>query len=158
MVVVIGCCPVDGLLRADSVLVIRVGNGVCTIDRACKLSAVPRHRVTAVGRRIAACIVTNRFPIVGRQLVCPSLIFGFVPIGNGIRSRTKRASVRNVGILGLIQNVATIIVGVRDRFSACECFGDRAVILREIIDRMQFLNYKPVPFPVRIGKILRKFT
>ena len=155
MVVVIGYCPIDGLLRADSVLVVGIGNGICTICRTRQPASLPRHRVTAVGRRITDCIVTNRFPIVGRQLVCPSLIFGFVPIGNGIRSRTKRASVRNVGILGLIQHVATIIVGVRDRLVEeavvlANKLIQRIVLVIEV--RITLLNVGNVP--VRIILVL----
>lgn len=76
MVVVIDCYSIVGLLRTDSILVVRVGNGVCTIDRACKLSAVPRHRVTTVGRGITACIIANFFSVVGRQLIRPALVLG----------------------------------------------------------------------------------
>ena len=46
VVVVIGYCPIYGLLRADSILIVGIRDRVCIIGRACKLSAVPRHRVT----------------------------------------------------------------------------------------------------------------
>ena len=79
VVVVIGCYSIDCLLRTDSILIVRVGNGVCTIDRACKLSAVPRHRITAVGRGITACIVTNYFPVATRQRIRPLLVLYLIP-------------------------------------------------------------------------------
>ncbi len=64
MVVVIGYCPVDGLLRADSVLVVGIGNVVRSVCSCCKLSSVPRHCVAAVGGWIAACIVADFLAVI----------------------------------------------------------------------------------------------
>ena len=64
MVIVVGCYSVDGLLGTDSVLFIRIGNGVCTVGRACELSPVPRHCVAAVGGWIAACIVADFLAVI----------------------------------------------------------------------------------------------
>lgn len=79
VVVVGGRCAIDGLLRADSVLVVGIGNGICTICRTRQPASLPRHRVTAVGRRITACIVADYFPVVTRQRIRPLLALYLIP-------------------------------------------------------------------------------
>ena len=64
VVVVIGYCSIDGLLRADSVLVVGIGNVVRSVCSCCKLSSVPRHCVAAVGGWIAACIVADFLAVI----------------------------------------------------------------------------------------------
>lgn len=64
MVAVLRGRSVDRLLRADSVLVVGIGNVVRSVCSCCKLSSVPRHCVAAVGGWIAACIVADFLAVI----------------------------------------------------------------------------------------------
>ena len=123
--------PVHRLLRAQPVLIVRIRQRISIACRPRQPPPLPRHRVAPVGRRVPARIVPNRFPVVARQLIRPRLVLRLISIGDRVRCRPQRAAVRNVGILGLIQNVATIIVGVRDRL-----VEDAVVLANKLIQRI----------------------
>lgn len=73
VVAVVGGRAVDRLLRPQSVLVVGVGYGVRAVRCARQPAPLPRHRVAAVGGRVAACIVADVLAIVTRELIRPLL-------------------------------------------------------------------------------------
>ena len=70
VVAVAGGRSIDGLLCADAVLVIGIGNGICAVCRAHQPAALPRHRITAISGRIAGSVIADVLAVVTRQLVC----------------------------------------------------------------------------------------
>ena len=116
MVAVLRRRAVDRLLRPESVLVVGVGGRGRTVRRARQPPPLPCHRVAAVGGGVAARIVADRFPVVARQLIGPSLVFRFISIGDRSRRHAQRPAVSNIGVFLFGEQVPTVVIGVDDRF------------------------------------------
>lgn len=107
---------VDHLLGSQPVLIIGIGGRGRAVRRARQPPPLPCHRVAAVGGGVAARVVADRFPIVARQLICPSLVFRFISIGDRSSRLAQRPAVGNIGVLLFGEQVPPVVIGVDDRF------------------------------------------
>ena len=148
MVVVIGYCPVDGLLRADSVLVVGIGNGICTICRTRQPAPLPCHRIAAIGGRITVRVVTDVLAIVTRELIRPLLIGAVVPIGDRICRFLQRPAVGNIGVLLFGEQIPPVVIGVDNRLvqQAVVLTGELVQTVVLVVDMVRpLLNVRDVP-------------
>ena len=112
-VVVVVCNDVvDRLLQPQPVLVVAVGDGVCSTGDPRQLLPAPGQSLAPVGRRVPHGVVGDRLIAVADQLVFP------VPGGIAVGDRGDgRAGVcgRGVGVDALGSQVPPDVVGIRHR-------------------------------------------
>ena len=157
MVAVLRGRSVDRLLRADTILVVGVGNGICAIRCARQPAPLPCHRIAAIGGRIAVRVVTDVLAVVTRELIRPLLIGAVVPIGDRICRFLQRPAVGNIGVLLFGEQIPAIVIGINDRLIqyAVVLTGELVQTVVLVIDMVRpLLDVRDVPVCI-VGILVR---